>query len=64
MSHPPVLVEMIRAGLVESAHRGHAVLLDADGKIEVSLVNQKSNFPAKCHKACSSNRNVKNWGKT
>lgn len=27
MSHPPVLVEMIRAGLVESAHRGHAVLL-------------------------------------
>jgi len=33
MNNPPVLVEMIRAGLVESAHRGHAVLLDANGKI-------------------------------
>ena len=42
MSNPPVLVEMIRAGLVESAHRGHAVLLDADGKIEVSLGEPKN----------------------
>ena len=39
MSNPPVLVEMIRAGLVESAHRGHAVLLDTDGKIELSLAD-------------------------
>jgi L-asparaginase II len=42
MSNTPVLVEMIRAGLVESAHRGHAVLLDADGKIEVSLGEPKN----------------------
>ncbi len=37
MTIPPVLVEMSRAGIVESQHRGHAVLLDAAGKIEVSL---------------------------
>jgi L-asparaginase II len=42
MSIPPVVVEMIRAGLVESVHRGHAVLLDSDGKIEVSLGEPKN----------------------
>lgn len=37
MTNPPVLVEMVRAGLVESVHRGHAVLLTANGDVEISL---------------------------
>jgi L-asparaginase II len=37
MTTPPILVELVRDGLVESVHRGHAVLLDSNGKIEVSL---------------------------
>ena len=37
MTNPPVLVQMIRAGLVESVHRGHAVLLDSAGNIEKSF---------------------------
>ncbi|MFM1986007.1 MAG: hypothetical protein RIS18_224 [Actinomycetota bacterium] len=37
MTNPVVLVELVRAGLVESVHRGHAVLLDSNGKVEISL---------------------------
>lgn len=39
MTTPPVLVEMVRAGLVESVHRGHAVILDSNGQVEVALGN-------------------------
>lgn len=33
MTAPPVLVEVERSGLVESVHRGHAVVVDASGAV-------------------------------
>lgn len=33
---PPVLAEARRSGLVESVHRGHAVIIGADGRVERS----------------------------
>ncbi len=33
MTAPPVLVEVERSGLVESVHRGHAVVVDASGEV-------------------------------
>ncbi len=41
MTLEPVLVQMTRDGLVESMHRGHAVLLNSDGKIEKELGNSQ-----------------------
>ncbi len=37
MSPAPVLVEARRAGMVESVHRGHVVVVDASGEIVASL---------------------------
>lgn len=37
MNFAPVLVQYVRADIVESAHRGHAVILDKSGNVEVSL---------------------------
>jgi L-asparaginase II len=31
--HPPILVEATRGSMVESRHRGHAVVVDADGRV-------------------------------
>ncbi|MBM3580828.1 MAG: asparaginase, partial [Alphaproteobacteria bacterium] len=31
--HPPILVEATRGSMVESRHRGHAVVVDADGHV-------------------------------
>ena len=39
MTLEPVLVQMTRDGLVESIHRGHAVLIDKDGNIEKEFGN-------------------------
>jgi L-asparaginase II len=44
MTVAPVLVEMTRAGLIESVHRGHAVLLDSNGKIEKTWGNPQNPF--------------------
>lgn len=41
MTLEPVLVQMTRDGLVESIHRGHAVLIDQSGNIEKEYGNAK-----------------------
>lgn len=43
---PPVLAEVTRSGIVESQHRGHMVVLAADGSIQFALGNPNiSIFP-------------------
>lgn len=37
MTQAPVLVEVRRAGMVESTHRGHVVVVDADGEVVASI---------------------------
>ena len=40
MTIAPILVEMTRDGLVESIHRGHAVLLNQKGEVEKVFGNE------------------------
>lgn len=48
----PVLVEVLRGNLVESAHRGAAVVVDADGKTVLALGDtEKPVFPRSAVKA-------------
>ena len=64
MTYPPVLVEMVRAGLVESRHRGHAVLLDSEGKVEVSLgTPDKPIFPRSAIKLAQATAMLKSGAK-
>lgn len=37
MTEPPVLVEVRRAGMVESVHRGHVVIVDAEGAVRAAI---------------------------
>lgn len=37
MTEAPVLVEVRRAGMVESVHRGHVVIVDAEGAVRAAI---------------------------